>query len=392
MAWIIGVYSVLASLSALSLALTLVLRFRSRWLLDAQPGSFESVSVLVPIKGVDEQTQGVLQNLVSSNLPGDVEFIFAMESDGDPAFRVCTQLQMDNPERFIKIVISGEARELIGKQHNLTHAYSESRGQIIVCMDADIAVGPDTIRKGISHLNEDEVGSAFFLPVYCGVAPWGGRLAEIYLNYQYNLFMGSLATLTNPPYIFGGLWMTRRASLDRTGGFKSFGRTVSDDAAIGRAFLELGLKNRLIPDTVATPTENLGVAAGLKHLGKWIGMLRAEGIMPYFAIWLWWHPVFWSGFFFALGTVAGWLTGVSVVNAALAVGLCLVAKTASGLILDVGVYGHRAFRSIAPLLLYEVAVAPVVFGLGLFRRSIMWKGRRYRLGPGGMVLGLEDPD
>jgi ceramide glucosyltransferase len=392
MAWFIGVYSVLASVSALSLALILARRFRSWQTPDAEPDPLESVSVLVPIKGVDERTQEVLKNLVSSNVPGEVEFIFAMESDGDPAFRVCTQLQRDKPDRTIEIVISGEARDLIGKQHNLAHAYSQSRGQTIVCMDADIDVGPDTIREGIRHLEDDAVGSAFFLPVYRGDAPWGGRFAEIYLNYQYNLFMGSLATLTDPPYIFGGLWMTRRSSLERTGGFRSFGRTVSDDAAIGRAFLELGLKNRLIPETVGTPTENLGVAAGLTHLGKWIGMLRAEGIVPYFAIWLWWHPVFWSVFFFALGFATGWLNGASTIYAAVAVGLCLAAKTVSGVILDVGVYRHGAFRSIVPLLLYEVVVVPVVFGLGLFGRSIMWKGRRYRLGPRGMVLGLENSD
>jgi ceramide glucosyltransferase len=333
-----------------------------------------------------------LQNLVSSNVPGEVEFIFAMESEDDPAFGVCTQLRSDNPDRDIKIVISGEARDLIGKQHNLAHAYGQSRGRTIVCMDADIDIGPDTIREGILQLDEDAVGSAFFLPVYRGDAPWGGRFVEMYLNYQYNLFMGSLATLTDPPYIFGGLWMTRRSSLERTGGFESFGRTVSDDAAIGRAFLEQGLKNSLIPKTVGTPNENLGVAAGLKHLAKWIGMLRAEGIVPYLAVWMWWHPVFWSGAFLLLGVATGWLSGASTIYAAVAVGLCLVAKTASGVILDLGVYGHGAPRSIVPLLAYEVVVVPVVFGLGLFRRSITWKGRRYRLGSRGVVVGLGDSD
>ena len=86
------------------------------------------------------------------------------------------------------------------------------------------------------------------------------------------------------------------------------------------------------------------------------------------------------------------MTTSFIIYAAVAVGFCLVAKMASGVILDVGVYGHGAFRSIVPLLLYEVFVVPVVFGLGLFRRSIMWKGRRYRLGPRGMVLGLENLD
>ena len=392
MAWFIGVYAVLTSVSALSLALLLARRFRSGQASGAEAHPPDSVSVLVPIKGVDERTPEVLQSLVSSALPGEVEFIFAMESEDDPAFQVCTQLQRDNPARDIKIVISGEARELMGKQHNLAHAFSQSRGQTIVCMDADIDVAPDTIRKGLAYVDSSAVGSAFFLPAYRGDAPWGGRFVEMYLNYQYNLFMGALATLTDPPFIFGGLWMTRRASLERTGGFRSFGRTVSDDAAIGRAFLEQGLKNVLIPETVSTPSENLGLTGGLRHLGKWIGMLRAEGIGPYLAVWLWWHPIFWSGFLFVLGAATGWLTGASATFAAVTLGFCTVAKVASGVTLDRGVYRRRALPSVVPLLLYEVFVVPAVFGPGLFRRSVTWKGRRYRLGRGGMVQGLEDRD
>jgi hypothetical protein len=57
----------------------------------------------------------------------------------------------------------------------------------------------------------------FSFPPIVARRPGGGRFVEMYLNYQYNLFMGALATLTDPPFIFGGLWMTRRASLERTG-------------------------------------------------------------------------------------------------------------------------------------------------------------------------------
>jgi ceramide glucosyltransferase len=389
MAWLIIGYSVLASSCALFLALRLARTFRFPEDSFAERPQDESLSILIPIKGVDRGTHDVLQGLVSSVLSGKVEFVFGIESDDDPAFSVCDQLRNSNLERDIKIVISGEPRGLIGKQHNLAHAYKESTGQIIVCMDADIEVDPSTIREGLSYLDGKDVGSAFFLPVYRGDAPFGGRLVETYLNYHYNLFMGSLATLTDAPYIFGGLWMTRRSSLERTGGFESFGRTVSDDAAIGRAFLEVGLRNVLIPKTVHTPNENLELRAGLKHLGKWIGMLRAEGIAPYFAVWLWWHPAFWSVVFLGVGLAGGWLSSGATLYVGLGVALCLAAKTATSVILNLGVFRIGALHSVLTVLAYELLVVPLVLGFGLFRRSITWKGRRYRLGPKGMVLGLE---
>jgi hypothetical protein len=62
----------------------------------------------------------------------------------------------------------------------------------------------------------------------------------------------------------------------------------------------------------------------------------------------------------------------------------------TGLVLNHGVFEKRALHSVFFLLAYELFGVPVLFGIGLFRRSVTWKGRQYRLGAGGMVLGLDD--
>jgi hypothetical protein len=390
MIWLIVIYAVLASGSTLLLAVGLARAFRSREVPAVLPEGADSVSVLVPIKGADTHTSGVLQRLLDSDLPGAAEFIVSMESEEDLAFQVCRQLQKDNPDRDIKITISGEPRDLIGKQHNLARAYEESSGEIIVCMDADIEVEPDTVNAGLPYLSQQAVGTAFFLPMYRGDAPLGGRLVEVYLNYQYNLFMGSLATLTRVPYIFGGLWLTKRSSLEQTGGFESFGRTVSDDAAIGRAFLDQGLENVLIPRIVGTPNEDLGLAGGLRHLGKWIGMLRAEGLAPYFTVWIWWHPAFWATILVLLGSVFGWLHADFALYAAPGIGLSLAAKVAAAMIVNRAVYRREFFDSVLGLVSYEVFAVPLLYLSGIFRRSVTWKGRRYRIGRKGFVLGAGD--
>jgi ceramide glucosyltransferase len=390
MAWLIVTYSLLASGVALLLALRLARAFTSPEAPGPLPAGADSLSILVPIKGADSDTPDLLRHLVDSDLPGAAEFIFSMESEDDPAFEVCRRLQTTHRDRDIKITISGEPRGLIGKQHNLAHAYGKSTGDIIVCMDSDIQVEPDTVKAGLPYLNREDVGSAFFLPAYQGGVPVGGRLVETYLNYQYNLFMGALATLTKVPYIFGGLWMTKRTDLEQTGGFESFGRTVSDDAAIGRAFREQGQENVLIPRTVGTPNEKLGLISGMKHLGKWVGMLRAEGLVPYFTIWIWWHPVFWAAILVIIGLTLDLLHSDGAVYAAVGIGLSLAAKTAAGMVLNLRVYRRDLLTSFLALVVYELIAVPVLYGVGIFRRSITWKGRKYRIGRRGMVLGPAD--
>jgi len=121
-------------------------------------------------------------------------------------------------------------------------------------------------------------------------------------------------------------------------------------------------------------------------------MLRAEGIGPYFAVWLWWHPAFWSAVFLGAGLAVGWLGSGATLYVALGVAWCLAVKTANCVILNLGVFRIGALHSVSTVLAYELLAVPLVFGFGLFRRSIMWKGRRYRLGPQGMVVGLGDLD
>ncbi len=408
--WLLFIISAISVAGCLGAAITMGMRFRETSYDNKQReaiGAIASLSMIVPIKGVDSYTEAHLNALVESLLePGTlVEYLFAMESADDPAYAVCQHVQTRHPEQHIRIILTGPASGRMGKQHNLAIAVREVRYEAIGSMDADVQVSPDTLAVGLRYLVRPDSGVVYFLPQYVApgqprhrvpargtptiYGPPGGLLVALYSNYYYQLFMGSLALNTRAAFITGGLWLMRVSTLKAIGGLEQFGLTVSDDAAIGQAVRKQGLRNVLVPRTVRIPFEQLGLRAGGRHLLKWLAMLRAEGIGVYLSILFSWHPVLWSLVTLLTGLLLLVLTHSSLY---LLCGLvlflvALVIKLASGLILNHRVYVLPALRYLPLLIAYELLAVPFLFSAGLFRRTIVWKGRKYVLGRHGRIMG-----
>lgn len=350
--------------------------------------AFPALSVLVPLKGSDAATEAHLTALIASLLPCDVEYIFALETRDDPAFAVCERVRAAHLELSIRIVLSGPAKGRMGKQHNLAAAARVARYGVIACVDGDVLVAPGTLAVGMSHLARPGVGAAYFLPIYHGPGPAGGALVALYTNYGFSANFGALALTTRQPAIIGAIWLLRRETLERIGGFERFTTTVSDDAAIGRAIAALGLRCALVPYTVAIPYEQLDLRGGLRHLAKWLAMLRAEGLPAYALIALTWHPLLWSAVALLVGLL---VRGVGTLPFSLAlVVAAALARVGGAAVLNARSYGLPPLPLAFWLIPYELLAVPLLFGAGLFRRTLVWRGRRYRIGRHGHILAVEE--
>ena len=347
-----------------------------------------SLSMLVPLKGADDATEGHLSALVEQELPALVEYLFALETGDDPAFAVCERVRAAHPDCAIRIILSGPPKGRMGKQHNLAAAAAKARYEMVGNMDGDVAIAPGTLAAGLRTLIQPGVGAASFLPVYHSPGPAGGTLVALYANYSFCANFGALALNTRQQAIIGALWLLRRETLKRIGGLDRFTTTVSDDAAIGRAIAALGLRCALVPYTVAIPYERLDMRGGLRHLAKWIAMLRAEGPAAYVLIAVMWHPLLWS----AVALLGGLLVG-GVGTLPLSVALVVVAALArvgGAALLNARSYGLPPLSLPLWLIPYELLAVPLLFGAGLFRRTIVWRGRRYRIGRRGAIQAVSE--
>jgi ceramide glucosyltransferase len=372
-------------LACLGAALTFASRFRPD---PAEPVAEPvPLSVLVPVKGADAATGDNFEALVASHLPGPVEYRFAMESADDPAYAVAERVRRRHPDLDIAVVVTGPAGDRMGKQHNLVVAAAGAKHPTIASMDADVRVEPDTLATGLRALTAPDAGVVYLLPRYRGPGPAGGVLVAIYSNLYYQLYMGAFALTRNAPFITGGLWLMSPAARERIGGLEPFTTTVSDDAAIGRAVVAVGLRNQLVPRTVSIPYEPVSLTGGVRHLLKWLTLLRAEGLATYLAILLTWHPVLMAGLALLATAV------LPVARPALPVALVVAAAALAVRLLATAVLVRRAYPGTGlPTALwsvpYELLAVPVLFARGLFARSLVWRGIRYEIGRRGEVRSV----
>jgi hypothetical protein len=115
-------------------------------------------------------------------------------------------------------------------------------------------------------------------------------------------------------------------------------------------------------------------------------MLRAEGLPAYALIAITWHPLLWS--------VVALLVGLFVGGAGtlpLSLGLASVAalvRVGGAALLNACSYGLPLMWLPLWLIPYELLAVPLLFGAGLFRRTIVWRGRRYRIGRHGAIQSV----
>lgn len=385
--WFLLTWTLLASLSTLGAALRVWTYFNAKRQ-PSPPQELPGCSVLLPLKGTGKYTRHNLEALLASRYPGPLEFLMAMENESDPAYALAQELIAAHPEREIRVVLSGDPGARMGKQHNLAAALAEARYEWIASMDADVLPEPGALALGVQAVCQPGVGAAFSLPYYFGEGPAGGHLVALYSNYFFSLYSGSLALLPNPAFTIGSFWFSGQRALREIGGLEPFTAYVTDDAAIGRAFAAAGLRNHPLRTPVAIQLEDLGLGGGFRHLQKWIAMLRSEGLGTYLLAIGLWHPL-WFG-------LLAWLAGIRLAPERLPFALAalagaVLARLLSVLLLNRSVYARLPRRAyLLTVLGYELLVAPLLFGLGFFRRTLVWRGRRYRIGRLGELLQVED--
>ncbi len=396
--WALAAAALALGLLQLGVALRLGSRLTPAGTAPAPPVPRPAISALVPLKGAPVGLAERLQRLLDA-LRDDDQLVLAVETEDDPAHTVAATIRAANPGRDVTIVLSGPPGERTGKQHNLSAALTHAKRDLIAFMDDDVLVERANLdeaaavvaRSGLTATDDlgaaRSVGAAFALPFY-GVSKssgprLGGDLVAAYTNHGFAPNMASLALQSPPRFIIGGFWLTSRAALDAIGGLERFTATVSDDAAIGRAFHAAGKDNVLLRMPVRLEPEQLSLRGGLAHLLKWLTLLRAEGIGVLFVCFLTWNPLA-TG---VLAVVMAWVApGMSALSALPVVVVLIALRALAVFTLDARVFGLKPVGRYLPMqVAYEALMAPWLFLMAAFRREVRWRGRRYRLGAGGQL-------
>jgi ceramide glucosyltransferase len=372
----------------LFLSLVSAIRFRRRASQSAKRDlSFPRVTLLKPLCGPEPNLEGNIESFFRQDYP-DFEIIFGTRGSNDAALPIVRKVQQRHPQVPTKYVFSGEPDRPNAKVCSLQKMYADASSDYFIISDSDVEVCPSYLREVIAPLLDRRIGLVTCL--YRGV-PTGGiwsRLEALGMSVEMTSGVIVADMLEGMRFALGPTMAARRDTIDLVGGMASLADYCADDYVLGHEIYAAGQRVELSTHVIDHIVNHRSFKASLLHQLRWMKSTRFSRPLGHIG----------SGLTFAmpyglLGLVMGLLTGHPVLGWGL-LGWAVVNRMLMSIVAGWGVVRD-------PYSLRDCWLYPFRDLLGFFLwcasfmgRTVIWRGRRYRLESGGKMVkvGSGDPE
>lgn len=363
----------------LVLALLAAWRFRHRPVPAPAPGFLPPVSILKPVHGPEPRLRENLESFFRQDYPA-FELIFGARRADDPALAVVETLRAAYPRVPVKIVLSGEPDQPNAKVCALARMVPAASHEILVITDSDVRVEPGYLRAVVPPLADPAVG--LVTCVYRGVPIQGlwSRLEALGMSVEMTSGVLVADMLEGMKFALGPTMVIRRGLLAQLGGIGALASYCSDDYLLGLWVAAAGKQVVLSSHVIDHVVVNRHFWPSLLHQARWMKSTRFSrtwghiGTGLTFAV-----PFGLLGFAAAMlrhqPRLAWWLLVAALANRVLQA-------------LAVGWATLRDRDSLRLCWLYPLRdlLGFFFWCFSFFGSTILWRGERYRLLPGGLMV------
>jgi len=335
-----------------------------------------AVTILKPLYQVEPDLFRNLETFFTQDYPGELQIVFGVHNESDPAVGIVRALQAKYPHRDTAIVADTALYGANAKVSNLINMLPRAKHDTLVLSDSDIAVGCRWLRQVTAALARPGVGIVTCLytgePAKDGHRLWSS-LSAMGTSYTFlpNAVVGTSLGLAAP--CMGSTIALRRQTLDEVGGFAAFADQLADDYEMGRAVRAQGY-------TLAIPAMGVGHTAVeeslvdlLRHELRWSRTIRMVDPAGHAG------SIVTHGFAFALMSAA--LLDFNTVSLAV-LALTLASRQVLKARIDwlFGTYaGPHWLMPVRDLLSFAVFVA------SLFGETVHWRGTHFAVEASGAM-------
>jgi ceramide glucosyltransferase len=259
------------SLAFFSLGLVAVLRHTAR-----QPPPFDgpwpAVSLLKPLKGLEEELDRNLRSLYAQDYPGEREVVFATADEGDPALAVARAVAAEFPAIPTRFVRSDPEWGLNPKLSNLAAAWDAAAHDLVLQSDANVRVRPDYLRRIVGELCAERASLLSSMVVGTGERSAGAAME----NLQLSAFIAPATCFAlrffGVAVVIGKSMLLRKSELREVGGLAAFKDYLTEDYLIGAAYQAAGKRVLLSSTTVENVNVQASVDRFIARHTRWLKM------------------------------------------------------------------------------------------------------------------------
>jgi ceramide glucosyltransferase len=356
-------------------------RFRRRKVPRISPDCFPPVTLLKPVCGNEPNLRANIASFFDQEYP-TFEIIFGARRRDDPALGVVEEVRQKYPFVPVQIVISGEPTEANAKVCSMQKMYAASHYDYLIISDSDVQVRPNYIREVVADLLDPEVGMTTCL--YRGATSGGlwSRLEALGMSVEMTAGVLVSDLLEGIQFALGPTMALRREVLDSIGGFGPFAAYCSDDYVLGQRVAQSGSKVVLSMHVVDHVVVNRALRPSFLHQIRWMKSTRFSRPVGHAA----------SVLSFAMPFGLLGLAGAMAIGRPL-LGVALLGMAILNRILMALLAGCTVVRDPQALRFCWLYPFRDLMGFGFwvcsfFGSTITWRGQRYRLELGGLMVAV----
>ncbi len=232
-------------------------------------GGFPHVTVIMPVRGLDQNARGNITSVLSQDYPGPRDYIFVLDDDGDPAYGVVTDLVREFRANALVLINRGGR----SKGDALALALNHASGDVIAFVDSDAFVHRHWLRNLVASLISG-FGAAttyrFYIPLS---RPGLGSLLRASFN------MIGITAMQSPVarFTWGGSTVIWRRVLDRWNVRDYLPHYLSDDYVITHFVHREGLGIDFVPESLVLTLEDANVREAFNWAVRQLWYVRVYG-------------------------------------------------------------------------------------------------------------------
>jgi len=292
--WVEGVTALLAvgGIVYMILALWGARDFDRTWRKrSTQIGFTPDVSILKPVKGVDQRMHAGLVSHCNQKYAGRFEIVFGVSSLDDPAVAEIKRIKAEFPDCAIRLVECHLRLGTSGKVSNLVQMLPEAQYEHVLINDSDILVSQHYLTRIMNCF--DAAGNANATKVGLVTAPYIGRTPTerpgIWsrleaLGISTDFFAGVLAARKLEGGIrfgLGSTLATTKTALAKAGGLEPLVEYLADDYEMGVRISEAGYRVELANEVVETAVPAYSFRGFADHQLRWARSTRDSRRLGY---------------------------------------------------------------------------------------------------------------
>ena len=350
----------------------------------ASSGVTPLLSLLKPLHGSEPDLEENLATFFEQDYPAEsYELLFCAASASDTGLEIARRVASRYPDVKTHFLSTGEPRYINAKVHSLELMTAAARHDLLVISDSDVRVTPDYLRAVAAPFADAGTGAMTCL--YRGVAVEGGLWARLEAaGMSVEMTAGVLVAnmLEGMQFVLGPTMAVRRECVEKMGGMGVLGDYCSDDYLIGNYVFKQGRTVALSHHVIDHMIINSGMLDSLRHQVRWMKSTRFSRPKGHFGTALTFSMPFGLITLGAALALHRPILGVALFAWAIITRCAIAWAAGSKVVRDADWFGLYILFPVRDLMGFFFWAA------SYFSSTIVWRGKLYKLLPGGLMRAV----